>query len=100
LRVAYFRVLAKNGKASKTPLFLHFGGPGDDGTNPMRVASRGQWRLRLRHAPQIRDRRGKESREGDAKGGTLQGPRSHPRSRLEMHRGHPARLHRWRSRAG
>lgn len=38
VRVAYFRVKAKDGKGSKPPVVFHFGGPGDDGTNPARLA--------------------------------------------------------------
>lgn len=34
VRVSYFRVLAKNRSNLKSPVVLHFGGPGDDGSNP------------------------------------------------------------------
>lgn len=34
IRVSYFRVFAKNKTPAKPPLFVHFGGPGDDGEGP------------------------------------------------------------------
>lgn len=34
IRVSYFRVFAKNKSQPKPPLFVHFGGPGDDGEGP------------------------------------------------------------------
>lgn len=38
LRVSYFRVLAKNRSNLRSPVVLHFGGPGDDGQGPFEWA--------------------------------------------------------------
>jgi pimeloyl-ACP methyl ester carboxylesterase len=39
IRVSYFRVFAANKSKSKSPVVIHFGGPGDDGEGPFQWAA-------------------------------------------------------------